>query len=218
MHSAFAALENPDRVIYEARCIASMKEKIKLIRPDVKVNIVDPNTLLKLTKAVHQGIALLAEPLKIYKNLIPDIHDHEKVMILDRLEDTQNVGAIIRSMVALNFTAMIIQKSKNLEQLSIKSASGAIEKIKIFEVSNILNAIRQLKRAEFWCVALDHRAKPIYKPNFNKVCLIIGSESSGIKSSVLKECDELMSINTNPDFPVLNASVAAGISMYVMSN
>ena len=217
VHSAFAALNNPNRIIYEIKCISSMKDKIKSIRPDLKINIVDPNTLLKLTKAVHQGIAVLAEPLKIHKNLNPEIDNHEKAVILDRLEDTQNVGAIIRSMIALNFNAIIVQKSKNLEQLSIKSASGAMEEISIFEVSNLSNAVRQLKKADFWCVGLDHRAKTIYKPNFNKLCLIIGSESSGIKSSILKECDELMSIKTSANFPVLNASVAAGISMYIMS-
>lgn len=217
IHSAFAALSNQNRVIYEAKCISSMKDKIKSIRPDLKVNIVDADTLFKLTKAVHQGIALLAEPIKIHKNLRPIIEDHKKVMVMAGLEDVQNIGAIIRSMAALNFGALIVENTKNLEQASIKSASGAIEEIVVFEVSNILNAVKQLKKLEFWCIGLDHRANPICKPNFNKVCLIIGSEGSGIRQSILKECDELMSIKTNQKFPVLNASVAAGISMYAIN-
>lgn len=218
IHSAFAALNNPSRVIHEARCIATMKERIQQIRPQLRITIVDNEALLRLTRGTHQGIALCADPIPIARKVDKDLKE-KRILILDHLQDVNNIGSIIRSMVALNFTCLITSQrgTPNLEQCAIKSSCGAIERLKIFQVSNIKNAIRQLKELDFCCIGLDHRAATKPPSKLNKVALILGAEGDGMKDSVQKECDELIALKTNPDFPILNVSVAAAIAMHIIN-
>jgi len=119
-------------------------------------------------------------------------------------------------MLALNFTALITSQRgvPSLEQCSVKNATGAIEYLKIFQISNIRNAVLELKNNDFWCIGLDHRAKPVQNISHGKIAIVIGSEGAGLQPIVGRECDQLVSLKTNPEFPVLNAGVAAAIAMY----
>jgi 23S rRNA (guanosine2251-2'-O)-methyltransferase len=214
-HAAMAALANPNRKIHEIRCTKSMKE---LLPKGFRVVEVSTDELLRLTKGNHQGIAICAEAIQIEKK-VPKL-EVSKVLILDHLQDVANIGGIMRTMVALNFRCLITNQrgSPNLEQCSVKSSCGAIEKLQLIQVPNIRHAIIELKKQDFTCIALDHEGDPIAQIKMDKIALVVGSEDEGLSMIVKKECDRVFRLNTTPDFPVLNVGIAAGIGMYTVSN
>ena len=225
MHSAIEALRNKDRIIYEAKCAsAAIKAKIQELRPELRgINIVDSHTLLKLTRGVHQGIALCCSSKQIYKKLDRDMFaDINRVLVLDHLQDVSNIGSIIRSMVAIGFPALVTSQSgaPNIESAAVKSSSGALEHITIFQIVNIRDSIKKLKEMDFYCIGMDQGGKDLSElhTKSEKIALVIGSEGGGIQNIVKKECDAIHCLKTNHDFGVLNASVAAGISMYLINN
>jgi 23S rRNA (guanosine2251-2'-O)-methyltransferase len=224
IHAAEAALRNEDRNVYEIRCIESLKPRFEELAKErnIRLNLTDMQGLNKfLRHETHQGVAVYADPKQIYKTINSDtIEEDDRVVILDQLTDVNNIGNIMRSMLAMNFTAIITTKhnSPDLEKCAIKSACGAAEGIKFFEVANLVNAINILKKMDFWVIGLDHKAKQIENDfPMSKIAIVVGSEGDGIRSLVLKSCDELVCLNTNPDFPVLNASVACAICMYIIN-
>ena len=215
------ALRNHNRVIHEVRCSSEqIKNAVQQIRPDLRVNIVDQHQLLKITRGLHQGIALCCEPIKIHKKLDKSLLT-SNILVLDHLQDVTNIGSIMRSMVAMNFRILITSQRgvPNLEQAAIKTACGALEYLTIFQVANIRQCIADLKRTGFWCVGLDHEGiHSVNSINEDRLAIIIGSEGDGIQGLVKKECDQLVRLSTAPDFPVLNASVAAAVAMYIMGS
>lgn len=226
IHSCIEALKNKKRIIYEARCANSdITAMIKSIRPDLKVCVVSQANIGNVSNSSnHQGIAIYCESLEIHKKLSTElVNQHTHILILDQIQDVSNLGAIMRSMVANNFTALVVTRKNmpTIEKYAIKSSCGAIEHLSIFQIANLTEGIKLLKKNDFYCVALDHRGKIIktaeeYKDS--KIAGVIGSEGGGIRNSVLQVCDIKVSLATNPKFPVLNASVAAGIFMYIISH
>lgn len=220
VHSCIEALLNENRKIYEVRCKESIQNKISYLVKSRNLNThfaTDEEIFRIVHNHMHQGIALCCDPIATHKTITKsELEGHTKVLILDHLTDVNNIGSIMRSMAANGFTAIITTKanSPNLEKCGIKSACGGLEHLAIFEIPNLVTAINVLKKSGFWCVGLDHRAAPIAKIRENKIGLIIGSEDSGIRELILKSCDEIVSLETNPKFPVLNAAVAAAIAMY----
>ncbi len=224
VHTCIEALKNENRVIYEIRCKESIRNKITPFTSHRGLNIhltTDEEIFRIVHSHSHQGIAMCCDHLTIQKTISKDhLADHSRILILDHLTDVNNIGSIMRSMAANNFTAIIATKntSPNLEKCGIKSSCGGLEHLEIFEVANLVNAINSLKKNGFWCVGLEHRSAPISKICYDKIALIIGSEESGIRELVLKSCDETVSLKTNPNFPVLNAAVASAIAMYCVNN
>jgi 23S rRNA (guanosine2251-2'-O)-methyltransferase len=194
-----------------------MRQMVEKLRSNLRIVEVTNDDLKKITRSNHQGIVICAEAMNLEKK-IPKLNIN-RVLVLDHLQDVQNIGSIMRSMIALNFQCLIINQkgSPDLEQCGIKSASGAMEKIKIIQVPNIRYAISELKRQDFTCIALDHAGKNL-DIKFEKIALVVGSEEEGISNIVKAECDHLIKLNTNLDFPILNVAVAAAIAMYVASN
>lgn len=105
-------------------------------------------------------------------------------------------------------------KSYNLN----KTAAGSIEHLKIYTVSNIKNAIQELKKKDFWIYALDQNAKKsIYNVELNKFTgLVLGSEEKGIKKNTYNYCDETLSIPINPLANSLNISNALSASLSII--
>jgi 23S rRNA (guanosine2251-2'-O)-methyltransferase len=223
MHSAMEALSNQDRVIYEARCTSpALRQKIQSIRPELKhISIVDEHSLLRLTRGVHQGVALCCKPKTIYKKLDKDIlASISRVLILNHLQDVNNIGSIIRSMVAIGFPALVTTQTgmPNIESAAIKSSSGALEHITIFQLANIRDTIKKLKEMDFFTIGLDQGGREFEGHEHEKIALVVGSEGSGMQQVVKKECDVICSLNTSDTFGVLNAAVAASIGMYLVNN
>jgi len=220
-HASEAALRNENRIIYEARCITEQtKNLVKQIRPEMRVNMVDERNLNRTTKGgLHQGIALCCEATQVEKKL-PQELEHGRILVLDHLQDVGNIGSIMRSMVAMDFRCLITSQrdTPDLEQVSVKAACGAIEYLKIIQVSNIRQVLVELKKRDYRCIGLDQDGRNHTTSKSDRVAIVVGSEGYGLQSIVRKECDEILTLKTAKDFNVLNASVAAAIAMYQINN
>ena len=151
-NSIFSLLKESKRKVFEIQII----DKDLLDKIDTKYHkickIVSKKQLLKnlTTEIAHQGIYACVEDLS--NNNLDDIKSH--VIILDNIYDHRNIGSIIRSAVAFGITNIIINKKdfSSGSQLMHKTASGAVEKINFFLVSNISNSLSVLKKLNYHCI------------------------------------------------------------------
>lgn len=137
------------------------------------------------------------------------------------IEDPQNLGAIIRSSEIFGARGVILPKRKGspITPTVIKSSTGAIFHIKIFEFSGLVNTIKELKKRGFWIISLDVRGEielHSFKPP-KPFILIVGGEDRGINQKVLEESDFIVKIKTFGKTPSLNASVSLGIALYELT-
>ena len=189
----------------------------------IPYKIVDRKTLDKMSKSGnHQGY--LAEVKEFKMSNVEDMIQEKNglIVLLDGLEDVHNLGAIVRTSECAGVDG-IIYKSHNSVKVNdtvAKVASGALEYVKIAEVTNLTKTIQYLKSKGYWIVGADGNCDKLYtdiKYDFNTV-LIIGSEGKGISRLVKEECDYLVKLPMVGHVTSLNASVAAGILIYNIQN
>ncbi len=172
--------------------------------------------------ANHQGVAVMfasQEYSTVEEILETAKQRNEKpfIIICDELEDPHNLGAIIRSAEATGVHGIIIPKrrSASLNATVAKSASGALEYMKVARVTNIANTIDMLKENGIWVFGADMDGCDYEKIDFDIPCaIVIGNEGNGIGRLTAKKCDEIVSLPMNGKINSLNASVAAGVLMY----
>lgn len=171
----------------------------------------------------HQGIIARVTPYKYFT--VDDIlEDAEKkgekpfILILDELEDTHNLGSLIRTAELCGVHGIIIPKRRNVSvtMAVYKASVGAIEHVKVAKVTNINNTIEELKDKGVWIYAADIAGKEYsYEVDFSGSCaIVVGSEGRGISKLTLKKCDKIVKIPMVGKINSLNASVAGGIMMY----
>lgn len=213
IHPSITALKNPKRQISKVYCSKELLEKHPLIK-NFPHEITNNNNLEQISKTTsHQGIVVKTAKITHYTL---DLNANlKKIAILDQITDPQNFGAIIRSAVAFHFDAIIIPKDNSIEENATvaKIASGALELITLFQVTNLNRAIEELKNADFWIVGLDGNSdNDLYSmTKFDKIAAIIGSEQKGMRPLVRKNCDLIVKIPINKNIDSLNASNAAAI-------
>ena len=141
--------------------------------------------------------------------------------MLDGITDPMNIGSIIRNTLAFNIQAIIVDEREYNDKSSamIKAASGAIEKVDICKVTNLVNSIKLLKKQNFWITALDVEAEQdIQHHTWNEKNLIIfGSEGHGIKMLVKKNCDHLLKISINREIESINVSSSVAVTLACLS-
>lgn len=163
----------------------------------------------------HQGVVAMISPIK-YADLddfIEKKHEGESLVILDGVEDSHNLGAIIRTCVCAGVSAIIIPSRRNVQINSIveKTSAGAINHIPIIKVNSLVSAVQKLKNNDWWVIATDASAKDnYYKINYCDMnfALILGAEHAGVSKSLIKESDFLVKIPMLKDFNSLNVSNA----------
>ena len=193
--------------------------KSKIQKKNIQVSFVPVEKLNRLTKNNHQGIVATISPISTL-----DFNDLENklkttksllILVLDGITDTKNFGAIIRSAECFDVDLIIIPKtgSSTINGETIKSSSGAIFNIPICKVNHVKDAIFLLKENEINLVGTsDKGSESLYKHTFNsRTALIVGSEGKGVNKSVLKLCDQVVSIVMHGRVSSLNVSVATGI-------
>lgn len=182
---------------------------------NIKINRMDKRILDQKFKGNNQGIALEIEDYKYLK--IDDVLNTNFLVMLDHLEDPHNFGAIIRTCEAAGVDAIIIPKKRSVEITSavMKVSAGALNNIKIVEVSSLPQTIEKLKKYGFWFYGTDMDGSNYTDVVYDsKTCLIIGAEGNGISKLVSEKCDYIISIPMTGKINSLNASVAAGICIY----
>lgn len=195
----------------------------KIDKKNLKKFHMDKNKLDKMCgSSTNQGIALDIEEYRYipFEKLEQD-KEANFVVMLDSLEDPHNFGAIIRTCECAGVNYIIIPKHRSVSVNSTvyKTSSGALQNVKIIEVTNLSNTIKKLKDLGFWIYGSDAKGKDYKTIKYDsKTCLIIGSEGHGLKQIVSNSCDEIISLPMKGKINSLNASVAAGIFIYEIIN
>lgn len=197
---------------FKEETILSLLEKKK-----IKINYFDKNNKDDFFKMPHQGIILDIEDFKY--SPIEDLNvENAKIIILDHLEDPHNLGAIVRTVEAANLTGIIIPKDRatDVNYTVVKTSAGAIENVKISQVTNINSTILKLKELGFWIVGTTLEAKEDFKniDYSGKIAVVIGNEGKGISESTIKHLDFNVKIPMYGTTNSLNASVAAALMIY----
>lgn len=139
-------------------------------------------------------------------------------LILDRLEDPHNLGAILRSADAAGVHGVVIpeRRSVGLTETVAKVSAGAVEYVPVARAVNLNNVIRTLKEEKIWVIGIDGDAKRSYTQVDFKLptAIVIGGEGKGISRLVKENCDDTASIPMKGKISSLNASVAAAVVMY----
>ena len=171
--------------------------------------------------ALHnQGVVIEINDYE-YKDLSSINKDEKIVLLLDHLEDPHNFGAIIRTCEARGIKSVIIPKDRSVavNDTVMKTSAGALNRVNIIMVPNLVNAINKLKDDGFFVYASAMDGRDYKKISYSdRVVLIIGNEGKGVSKIVRDNSDEIISIPMIGSINSLNASVAAGILMYGIEN
>mgnify|MGYP004527727403 CR=1 FL=1 len=193
----------------EKRIILVETDKSKLDRMCDNKN--SQGVVANVTDFVYSDINDILEYAKS-KNELPF------VIILDKIEDPHNLGAIIRTAECLGAHGIIIQKRNACQVTDTveKVAAGACSYMKVARVTNITESIKYLKDNGMWIYGLDMEgASDIYSTKFDSsVGIVVGNEGTGISRLVKENCDFIVKIPMTGKINSLNASVSAGICMY----
>ena len=171
----------------------------------------------------YQGVIAIVPPFEYVE--ISDILEVAKernedpfVIVLDGIEDPHNLGSIIRTAETAGVHGVIIPKRRAVSVNSTvnKASAGAVEHMKIARVTNISDAIEELKQAGLWvCGTAVDTNKYYYNQDLTgPLAIVIGNEGKGIGEKVMKNCDFLVKIPMKGKVQSLNASVSTGIVVY----
>ncbi len=203
-----------NRKIKKAYVIHNFKDKDLLKKINAPIIYVDKNRLDKMVDGVHQGIVLEIEDYE-YKD-INEINT-DLVVILDHLEDPHNLGAIIRTCEAAGVKDIILPKDRSVQVNStvMKTSAGCLDKVNLYQVTNLVQTITYLKKQGFWIIGTDMEGLDYKDVDYEgKIAIIIGNEGNGMSRLVKESCDFIASIPMKGTVNSLNASVAAGIILF----
>ena len=181
---------------------------------------------LKFAGINHQGVALVVSSGSYVEleEIIEDAKNDSEpafILVLDEIEDPHNLGAIIRTAECCKVHGIVIPKrhSVGLNNTVYKTSCGAAEYVKVARVANLPAAIDTLKRNGIWVYGAHMDGDDIFSTDFDSpTAIVIGNEGKGIGRLVKEKCDFLVKIPMFGKINSLNASVAAGVSMYSVVN
>ena len=230
-HAVVEALKNPKRKVL--RLFLTEESKKNIHRKSPKKNLLSGVKVFFKTKKeldkysnkenlMHQGYVAEIEHLEkiSIKNFIKE-NNNITLACLDGVSDPRNIGSLIRSAASFNIDGIIIKERHfpSESKLMYKAASGAIEYINIFEVSNINSTLKNLKDKNFWVYGFDGAGDK----NFTDIewkgnnILLFGSEGSGMHQHTSKYADFLVKIDINDKIESLNISNSASIVFHHLS-
>ncbi len=181
---------------------------------------VDKKKFDSMVSGNTQGIILDIEEFE-YKNLKEIDTTLKKIVVLDHLEDPHNFGAIIRTCEACGIKAIIIPKDRSVQinATVVKTSTGALEYVDIYQVANLKNALEYLKDNGYFVYGAEADGKNYDEVEYSeKMVLVIGSEGNGLSRIVRDACDEIISIPMYGHVNSLNASVSFGVLAYGIRN
>ncbi|MFA6627077.1 MAG: 23S rRNA (guanosine(2251)-2'-O)-methyltransferase RlmB [Bacilli bacterium] len=184
--------------------------------------IVTKQTLDKMITGLHQGVVCEVEDYPYYDLdtiLKAARSEYPIVVALDGMEDPHNLGAILRIADATGVDGILLPKNRSvgLSGTVAKVSTGAIEYVKVCEVTNLVSTIKTLKSKGFWVVALELTPEAVSYQSIKydmPVVLVVGSEGKGISRLVLEHCDFQVKLPMVGHVNSLNASVSCGIMLY----
>ena len=192
----------------------------------LKYNSVDIKYMTKieldrLVDGNHQGVVIEIDNYE-YSDIDELLEvENPLLVILDHLEDPHNFGAIIRTCEAAGVDGIIIPKNRSVDVNStvMRTSVGALDNVKIAQVTNLKNTINYLKNKGFWIVGTDMDGTNYQKIDYKgKMAIITGSEGFGMSRIVKEACDFIATIPMKGSINSLNASVATALVVYEAVN
>ena len=234
-HAVTEALKNPNRKVIRVFLTEDSKKTINRDNQDLNLlaNIKlfyktkkELDRLCSKEKISHQGLIAEIEHLekKDLKGYLTSIKHNKNITLvaLEEVTDPRNIGSIIRSASSFNINGIIVKERSfpNESKLLYKSASGCMEHINIFEVSNINTTLKYLKTKNFWVCGFDKNAdKDFTKHDWKgNSILLFGSEGYGLKYQTSKNSDFLLKIQINKRIESLNIANSASIVFHFIDN
>ena len=168
----------------------------------------------------HQGVVAVAggAAYASLEEVLANAPDDALLLVLDGVQDTHNLGALIRTACAAGAHAVVLpeRRSAGLTPAVVQAASGAVEHLPIVRAGNLARALDELKEHSFWIYGLDERGKRAYdEADYRGRCaLVAGGEEKGLHELVKRKCDFLIRIPAPGKISTLNVSVATGIVLF----
>jgi 23S rRNA (guanosine2251-2'-O)-methyltransferase len=234
-HAVTEALKNPNRNVL--RVFLTEESKKNLNRENQHLNLLkNINVFYKTKKELdkyclrdkinHQGLVAEVEHLETFsiKDFINNNSNRNNINLvaLEEVTDPRNIGSIIRSATLFNMDGIIVKERlyPGESKLLYKSASGCMEHINIFEVSNINTTLKYLKTKNFWICGFDKDGNKDFTEHDwkGKNILLFGSEGYGLKYQTTKNSDFLLKIDTNNKIESLNISNTAAVVFHYINN
>ena len=222
LHTVRQALANPNRKklrLYATKNATLRLEFDLMDVPELEILEALPKELDRMvgSDAVHQGMILEVTPIPTKS--LTELKECNLLLILDQVTDPHNVGAIMRSAVALGAGAIITTSRYSPVESGVlaKSASGASDLIDHIEVKNLSDALETLQENEFFVVGLDsEEAIPFedLRPQ-SKIALVLGAEGKGLRQKTRDTCNQLAKLDMPGEIKSLNVSNAAALALYI---
>tara|TARA_Y100000310_G_C20578694_1_gene761841 strand:- start:575 stop:1321 length:747 start_codon:yes stop_codon:yes gene_type:complete len=234
-HAVTEALKNPNRKVLNVLLTEDSKKKLNKDNKDLNLlkNVKlyyktrrELDRLCSKEQISHQGLIAEIEHLEEinFKDYLKSIENkkYTTFVALEEVSDPRNMGSIIRSAASFNIDGLIIKERlfPSESKLLYKSASGSMEHINIFEVSNINTTLKYLKTKNFWVCGFDKDGKKDFTEHNwegNNV-LLFGSEGYGLKYQTSKNSDFLFKITINKKIESLNISNSASVVFHHINN
>ncbi|KIC07865.1 RNA methyltransferase [Leisingera sp. ANG-M1] len=226
LHAVRDALQNPKRE--KLRLMVTMNAQAKLAdaiaASGIEAEVIDPRKFNPPIdpQSVHQGAALEVKPLNwggLAENCIG--REAPRVLLLDRVTDPHNVGAILRSAEVLGASAVIGTRHHSAPETGAlaKTASGALERQPYLRMRNLADTITELQQMGFIVLGLDGEAEATIETALEgkkhlPVALVLGAEGPGLRQKTKETVDQLVKIDAAGGFGSLNVSNAAAIALY----
>lgn len=199
--------------------------KLKQISPGITIEKLSRGRMESISGGIRTGgvCAKLPEvhPFKSINNFLSFIKkttDSPLLIALDEIKDPHNFGAILRSALGAGFHGAVYQRRRQAGVTGVvaSTSAGACFKLPLFEVGNLSQSLKELRKSGFWIYGTDKKSKnSVYRSSINTpLILIIGSEDKGLREIVKRSCDLIVSIPLSSKLESLNASVAAGVLMF----
>lgn len=200
--------------------------KEELANKKYNLQFVPIHKLNRMTRKNHQGVVAQISPVQ-YQELSPIIlklfEDGEVplILLLDRLTDVRNFGAIARTAECHGAHAIVIPQKDSVSITSdaIKTSAGALNKIPVCQTPELSKVVRELKDFGIQIVASTEKTDNlVYDVDFTlPTAIVMGSEQDGVSMKLLAECDQKAKIPMQGTIASLNVSVSAGIMLYECS-
>lgn len=190
---------------------------------EVPLKHVPIQKLNRITRKNHQGIVGLTSPVEYQKieNLVPIWFEdgiNPLIVVLDRITDVRNFGAIARSCECMGVNAIVIPKQDGVSVTAdaVRTSSGSLNRIPVCREENLKLTVEFLKASGFEVVGCTEKASETSMDQDFTVptALIMGSEEKGIQNEIIRKCSSLVKIPMLGETNSLNVSVAAGMMLY----
>ncbi|MEP5760138.1 MAG: 23S rRNA (guanosine(2251)-2'-O)-methyltransferase RlmB [Litoreibacter sp.] len=225
LHAVRDALQNPMRERLRLVVTKNAADRLDdaITASGMEPEISDPRKFAAPIdpQSVHQGAALEVKPLD-WGNLTdlcaPRGQTDARVVLLDRVTDPHNVGAILRSAEVFGARAVIAPHRHSAPETGAlaKTASGALERQPYLRIKNLATTMEALREMGYMIVGLDGTAETSLDtlPTGQPIALVFGAEGPGLREKTKETCDILTQISSAGEFGSLNVSNAAAVSLY----